>query len=139
MYSEELALEMGLYKGTEQHIGKLTKELWMAARLVVDTGLHYYGWTKMQATEYYIKNTPLYRERIDQEVLSHVLRPGRATAYHVGKVKILEMRKRAQMALGSNFNIIRFHDILLENGSLPFEILEAEVDRWVRAEKLLAG
>ncbi len=139
MYSEELALEMGLYKEPEQHIGKLTKELWMAARLVVDTGIHHYGWTRGEATDYYTDNTPLYQERIDKEVLSHVLRPGRATAYHVGKVKIMEMRKRVQKALGSKFNITRFHDTLLENGSLPFEILESEIDRLIKVEKGLAG
>ncbi len=134
LYSERLGIEMGLYDTPAKQMGRLSYEMWRAARLVVDTGLHAKGWSKSQAVEYMLDNTALSPGNIDAEVNRYMTWPGQALAYKVGELKIRELRERAEQALGPRFSLRDFHDTVLENGSIPLSVLEAHVDRWIAAQ-----
>ena len=134
LYSERLGIEMGLYDTPAKQMGRLSYEMWRATRLVVDTGLHSKGWSKQQAVDFMTENTALSAANIDAEVNRYMTWPGQALAYKVGELKIRELRTRAEEALGADFDLRKFHDTVLENGSIPLSVLEAHVDRWIAAE-----
>ena len=135
LYSERLGIEMGIYDTPAKEMGRLSYEMWRATRLVVDTGLHSKGWSKSQAVEYMLDNTALSPANIDAEVNRYITWPGQALAYKVGELKIRELRKRAEDALGADFDLRAFHDTVLENGSIPLSVLEEHVDRWINDEQ----
>jgi uncharacterized protein (DUF885 family) len=134
LYAELLAKEMGAYQDPYSDFGRLGAEIWRAIRLVVDTGLHSKGWTEQQAVDYFLANGPTSEGQIRAEIQRYIVRPGQATAYKIGMLKILELRGRAQKALGSRFDIRAFHDTVLGGGSLPLSILERRVDAWIAAQ-----
>jgi uncharacterized protein (DUF885 family) len=134
LYSELLAKEMGGYQDPYSDFGRLGAEIWRAIRLVVDTGLHAKGWTEQQAVDYFLANGPTSEGQVRAEVRRYIVTPGQATAYKVGMLKILELRERAQKALGSRFDIRGFHDTVLGGGSLPLAILERRVDAWIASQ-----
>ena len=131
LYSEQLAREMGFYEDPYSDFGRLAMELWRAARLVVDTGLHYKRWTREEAIQYLVNNTPNSRFDATKAIERYAVMPGQATAYMIGKLKILELRAKAREVLGDRFDISGFHDAILKDGPVPLFILEEKIDRWV--------
>ena len=135
LYSEKLAGEMGIYKTPYERFGQLSYEMWRACRLVVDTGLHWKGWTREQAENCFLENSALAPHNIKTEVQRYISWPGQALAYKVGELKILELRRKAKTELGADFDIRRFHDAVLSNGGLPLDILETQINRFIFDEK----
>ncbi|MGB3753959.1 MAG: DUF885 domain-containing protein [Parerythrobacter sp.] len=135
LYSEELPKEMGFYTDPYSDFGRLGMELWRAARLVVDTGLHHKRWSRERAIQYLSDNTPNPDGDIRKAIERYIVYPGQATAYMIGKLKIMELRERGREALGDRFDIRGFHDTVLLNGPVPLNILEENVDAWIAAEK----
>lgn len=135
LYSERLGIEMGLYDTPAKQMGRLSYEMWRASRLVVDTGIHALGWTRQEAVDFMLENTALSPGNIDAEVNRYITWPGQALAYKLGELKIRELRTRSEEALGEDFDLRAFHDTVLENGSVPLDVLEAHVDGWI-AEQL---
>lgn len=131
LYSELLPKEIGLYQDPYSDFGRLAMELWRAARLVVDTGLHAKKWTREQAIQYLIDNTPNPAGDAAKAIERYIVMPGQATAYTVGMIKILELRQRAREALGDNFDIRQFHQVVLENGAVPLDVLEQLVEAYI--------
>lgn len=131
LYSERLGIEMGLYDTPAKEMGRLSYEMWRASRLVVDTGIHSKRWTKQQAVDFMRDNTALSAANIDAEVNRYITWPGQALAYKVGELKIRELRARAEQRLGAKFDLREFHDVVLENGSVPLSVLEQHVDAWL--------
>lgn len=131
LYSELLPKEIGLYQDPYSDFGRLAMELWRAARLVVDTGLHAKKWTREQAIEYLIGNTPNPAGDAAKAIERYIVMPGQATAYSVGMIKILELRQRAKAALGDHFDIRQFHQVVLQNGAVPLDVLEQLVDAYI--------
>ena len=132
LYSEYLAKEIpGTYTDPYQNFGRLTGEIWRAIRLVVDTGLHAKGWTEQQAIDYFAANSPEPLESIRSEIQRYIVMPGQATSYKIGMLKILELRARAQAALGDKFDIRTFHDVVLGGGALPLPLLDRKVAEWI--------
>lgn len=128
LYAERLAWEAGLYaEDAYGNVGRLQMELFRAARLVVDTGLHAQRWTRDQALDYLVVNTGLPQAMLSREVDRYISWPGQACAYTLGQLKIVELRAQAQAALGEAFDWRSFHTAVLENGSLPLAILEQQV------------
>ncbi|MEL6857212.1 MAG: DUF885 domain-containing protein [Pseudomonadota bacterium] len=134
LYSEKLAGEAGFYRTPYERFGQLSYEMWRACRLVADTGLHHYGWSREQAEACFNENTALAPLNIQTEVTRYIGWPGQATAYKVGELKILELRARAKEALGEAYNIRDFHDVLLGAGAMPLDALELRIERWITAE-----
>ncbi|MWV27840.1 DUF885 domain-containing protein [Aurantiacibacter rhizosphaerae] len=134
LYSERLGIEMGLYDTPAKQMGRLSYEMWRANRLVVDTGLHALGWTRQQAVDYMLENTALSEGNINAEVNRYITWPGQALAYKLGELKIRELRTRSEEALGEDFDLRAFHDTVLENGSVPLDVLEAHVDAWIAGQ-----
>jgi uncharacterized protein (DUF885 family) len=134
LYSEELANDMGLYTGPYDQFGRLGMELWRAARLVVDTGLHHKRWSREQAIQWLQENTPNPEGDIRRAIERYVVMPGQATAYMIGKLKIMELRDRARAALGNRFDIRDFHDVVLLSGPVPLDILERNVNQWIESQ-----
>jgi len=134
LYAEKLAVEMGIYKTPYENFGRLTYEMWRACRLVVDTGMHWKGWTREQAEACFYENSALAPGNIRSEVERYISWPGQALAYKIGELKILELRNRAQQRLGHKFSIRKFHDAVLGDGGLPLDILEAKINRWIALE-----
>jgi len=135
LYSEYLGEEMGLYDTPEKMMGRLSYEMWRACRLVVDTGMHSMHWTKAQAVTFMTDNTALSAANIDAEVNRYISWPGQALGYKLGEIRIRELRVKAQDALGPKFDIRRFHDVVLAQGAVPLDVLSAEIDAWIAAEK----
>jgi uncharacterized protein (DUF885 family) len=135
LYAESLGEEMGLYDTPAKKMGQLSYQAWRAARLVVDTGIHSQGWTKAQAVAFMRENTALSDANIDAEVNRYISWPGQALAYKLGELKIRELRARAQAALGPKFDLRRFHDAVLAEGSVPLDVLEAQIEAWIAGEK----
>lgn len=136
LYSEKLGAEMGIYRDAYERFGRLSYEMWRACRLVADTGIHWKGWTLEQARACFMENSALAPHNIETELARYVAWPGQALAYKIGEMKILELRKRAETALGPKFDIRRFHDAVLSAGPLPLDLLETRIDQWIVAEKL---
>ncbi|MEZ5894580.1 MAG: DUF885 domain-containing protein [Parvularculaceae bacterium] len=131
LYSEYTPKEMGFYADPYSDFGRLAMELWRAARLVVDTGIHDKKWTRQQAIDYLLTNTPNPEYDCIRSTERYVVMPGQATAYKIGMIKILELRRRAEAALGDGFDVREFHDVVLRDGGLPLAILEENVDAWI--------
>ncbi|RMF18254.1 MAG: DUF885 domain-containing protein [Alphaproteobacteria bacterium] len=131
LYAEYLPKEMGFYQDPYSDFGRLAMELWRAVRLVVDTGIHAKKWTREQAIRYHLENTPNPKGDIEKAVERYIIMPGQATAYMIGKEKILALREKARAALGPRFDLAAYHDTVLKNGPLPLDILEEQVDAWV--------
>lgn len=134
LYAELLAKEMGAYQDDFSDFGRLVNEMWRAVRLVVDTGLHTKGWTEEQAIAYFKEKTPIAEEAIISEVHRYLVLPGQATAYKIGMLKILQLRKNAKQTLGDRFDIRGFHDTVLSGGAMPLAILERRVNDWVSSQ-----
>ena len=131
LYSEELGKDMGFYEDPYSDFGRLGMELWRACRLVVDTGIHHKRWSREQAIDYLTLNTPNPEGDIRKAIERYIVYPGQATAYMIGKLKILELRTRAQLALGDRFTMGEFHDVILKSGPVPLDIIEERVDAWI--------
>jgi uncharacterized protein (DUF885 family) len=135
LYSERLGLESGFYKDPYSDFGRLTMEMWRACRLVVDTGMHYLGWTREQAVEYMRTNSALPLHDIRAEVDRYVGWPGQALAYKIGQLKISELRKEAEEQLGDRFDVRAFHNVVLGSGAVPLGVLEDSVKAWIAQAK----
>ena len=135
LYAESLGRDMGLYNTPARRMGELSYQMWRATRLVVDTGIHAFGWDKARAIAFMRDNTALTEANIEAEVNRYISWPGQALGYMIGRLKILELRARAEAALGERFDLRRFHDAVLRNGSVPLDVLESEVDAWIAAER----
>jgi uncharacterized protein (DUF885 family) len=135
LYSERLGLEMGLYTDPYSNFGRLTYEMWRACRLVVDTGLHAKGWTRQQAIDYVASNTALSLHECTTETDRYISWPGQALAYKMGELKLRELRRRAEEALGARFDVREFHDRILGGGAVTLPILDARVDSWIRSKR----
>jgi uncharacterized protein (DUF885 family) len=133
LYAEALGKDMGFYHDPYSDFGRLGMELWRAGRLVVDTGIHAKRWSRQQAIDWLKTNTPNPDGDIEKAIERYIVYPGQATAYMIGKLKIMELRDRAQAALGDRFDIRAFHDIVLNSGPVPLDILEENVDAWIAA------
>ncbi len=133
LYAEYLPKEMGFYEDPYADFGRLAMELWRAVRLVVDTGIHWKRWSREDAIRYHLENTPNPEGDIVKAVERYIVMPGQATAYMIGKQKILELRERAKARMGDAFDIRAFHDRVLENGPLPLDILEERIMAWAAA------
>lgn len=132
LYCEFLAEEMGMYTTPYERFGKLTYEMWRACRLVVDTGIHAKGWTREQVVDYMSENTALSIHEINTETDRYISWPGQALSYKIGELKIRELRKEAKAALGNDFDIREFHEVILEQGTVTLEILEKRVKAWIK-------
>jgi len=135
LYSEELGKDMGFYTDPYSDFGRLGMELWRACRLVVDTGLHDKRWSREQAIQYLTDNTPNPDGDIRKAIERYIVFPGQATAYMIGKLKIKELRGRAQVSLGGRFSYGDFHDVILRSGPVPLTVMEERVDRWINENK----
>lgn len=133
LYAERLGKEMGFYEDPYSDFGRLSTELWRAVRLVTDTGLHAKRWSREQAIDYFRQNSLLSERDIVKEVERYLTNPGQATSYKIGELKIMELRARAQAALGDRFDIRDFHAVVLGSGSVPLDVLEDQVDAWIAA------
>jgi len=131
LYSEGLGYEMGFYKDPYSHFGALTYDMWRAVRLVVDTGMHYKGWTRQQAIDFFRDNAAKTEADIVNEIDRYISWPGQALAYKIGQLKMQELRRKAEQALGDNFDVRAFHDELLGAGAVPMEVLETRMNRWL--------
>lgn len=131
LYTEELGKDMGFYTDPYSDFGRLGMELWRACRLVVDTGLHHKRWSREEAIAYLTENTPNPDGDIRKAIERYIVFPGQATAYMIGKLKILELRDRARTQLGSKFTMGAFHDVILKSGPVPLNIMEERIDSWI--------
>jgi uncharacterized protein (DUF885 family) len=135
LYSEELGKDMGFYTDPYSDFGRLGMELWRAGRLVVDTGLHHKRWSREQAIAWLTENTPNPPGDIEKAIERYIVYPGQATAYMIGKLKIMELRAKAQAELGTEFDIREFHDIILTSGPVPLSIMEENVAHWIASRR----
>ncbi|WP_019399300.1 DUF885 family protein [Pseudoxanthomonas sp. GW2] len=136
LYAEWLAKEMpGTYEDPYSEYGRLMSEMWRAIRLVVDTGMHAKGWTEEQAVEYFRANSSVPDAAIRSEIQRYLVMPGQATAYKVGMIRIQQLRRKAEEALGERFDIRGFHDAVLGGGAMPLDLLERRVDAWIASRK----
>jgi uncharacterized protein (DUF885 family) len=126
---------MGIYLTPYDDFGRLTYEMWRAARLVIDTGVHHKGWTRQQAIDYLAGHTALSQHEVETEVDRYISWPGQALSYKLGEIKIRELREMAERELGSRFDIRKFHDAVLEIGSVPLPLLEQHIASFVQAQK----
>ncbi|MEZ9140140.1 MULTISPECIES: DUF885 family protein [unclassified Shewanella] len=135
LYSEYLGLEAGFYQDPYSNFGRLTYEMWRAARLVVDTGMHTQGWSRDKAIEFMASNTALSMHNVTTEIDRYISWPGQALSYKIGELTIKRLRTKAESELGEDFDIRLFHDALLENGSVTMDILEQKVDEFIQEQK----
>ena len=131
LYAESLGTEMGFYKDPYSKFGQLTYEMWRAVRLVVDTGMHYFGWSREKSINYFASNTAKSLHDIEVEIDRYISWPGQALAYKIGELKFKELRHRAKNHFGDQFNIRDFHDELHKRGALPLDILEDQINSWM--------
>jgi len=134
LYAEAVPKELGLYTDPYSDFGRLSMEIFRAARLVVDTGIHSKKWTREQAVKYYLDNIPNPEGDVRAEIDRYIVWPGQATAYKIGMLKIMELRKHAETQLGNAFDIREFHDVILANGSVPLDVLEDLVSDWINTK-----
>ena len=134
LYTELVPKELGYYSDPHSDFGRLAMEIWRAARLVVDTGIHSKKWTREQAVQYLMENTPNPQGDCEKAIDRYIVMPGQATAYKIGMLKIVELRERARTQLGGEFDIREFHDIVLKDGAVPLAVLEETVDTWLASK-----
>ena len=135
LYSEQLGYDIGLYEDPYSRFGQLSYDMWRAVRLVVDTGMHYKGWSRSRAIAYFKDNAPRKELDIINEIDRYISWPGQALAYKLGQLKIRELRTRAESTLGKQFDLRLFHDKVLENGAIPLNILEQQIDLWIKEQQ----
>ncbi len=135
LYAEYLGKEAGMYTTPYEDFGRLTYEMWRACRLVVDPGMHYFGWTREEAVQYMADNTSLSLHEVNTEIDRYIGWPGQAVSYKIGELKIRELREKAETELGSDFDLRAFHDLVLSNGSIPLSSLERIVIDYIETEK----
>ena len=135
LYTEELGKDMGFYTDPYSDFGRLGMELWRACRLVVDTGIHHKRWSREEAIAYLTENTPNPPGDIEKAIERYIVYPGQATAYMIGKLKIMELRAKARAELGEAFDIRAFHDVILTSGPVPLSIMEENVTAWIAARR----
>ena len=131
LYTEYLGEEMGIYRTPYERFGKLSYEMWRAARLVIDTGIHHYGWSREQAIDYLASHTALSQHEVGTEIDRYISWPGQALAYKLGEMTIRRVRAKAEDALGERFDIRKFHDVVLSLGSVPLPVLEQRIDAFI--------
>ena len=131
LYAEYLGLEMGFYQEPYSNFGRLTYEMWRAARLVVDTGMHTMGWSRQQAIDFLAENTALSMHNVTTEIDRYISWPAQALSYKLGEITIKQLRAEAEQALGDRFNVREFHDVVLSNGSVPLAVLEQQVRAYI--------
>ncbi len=131
LYTEFLGEEMGIYRTPYERFGRLSYEMWRAARLVIDTGIHADEWSRARAIDYLADRTALSRHEVETEIDRYISWPGQALAYKLGELTILRVRKKAEQALGPRFDIRKFHDVVLSLGSVPLPVLEERIDRFI--------
>ena len=136
LYTEYLAEEMGIYTTPYEHFGKLTYEMWRACRLVVDTGIHAFGWTRDEAVNFMADNTALSLHEVNTEIDRYISWPGQALAYKIGELKIRELRQKAEEKLEGQFDIREFHEIILEKGTVTLGILEERINKYIESNIL---
>ena len=134
LYSERLGYDLGLYKDPYSRFGQLTYDMWRAIRLVVDTGMHYFDWSRQDAINYFLDNSAKTKQDVMNEVDRYINWPGQALAYKIGQLKILELRTKAETELGKNFDIKDFHHEVLKRGALPLDTLEKYIDEWIESK-----
>ena len=134
LYSERLGYDLGLYKDPYSKFGQLTYDMWRAIRLVVDTGMHYFDWSRQDAINYFLDNSAKTKQDVMNEVDRYINWPGQALAYKIGQLKILELRAKAESQLGEDFDIKDFHHEVLKRGALPLDILEEYINQWIEQE-----
>lgn len=135
LYSEKLGEEMGVYQTVYEDFGRLTYEMWRAGRLVVDTGIHYLGWTREQAIQLFVENSALSLHNIETEVDRYISWPGQALSYKMGELTIVRLRQEAEEALGEAFDLRAFHDAILKNGGVTMPVLENEIATYISEAK----
>ena len=135
LYSERLGKEVGFYQDPWSDYGRLEADTWRAIRLVVDTGCHSMHWTRQQMLDYFREHSSMDDTNIQAEVDRYIAWPGQALGYKIGQLKILELRSKAQAALGAKFDIRAFHDQVLDSGALPMDVLEQRIDDWIAAQQ----
>jgi uncharacterized protein (DUF885 family) len=138
LYAETLGYEMGFYQDPYARFGALNYQMWRAVRLVLDTGLHAFGWSRPQAIDYFKANSPKSEREIAVEVDRYIVSPGQALSYKIGQRKFLELRARAARELGASFDLRGFHDAVLADGALPLDVLETQVVEWIARQKASA-
>ncbi len=131
LYAERLAIEMSAFQDPYSDLGRLSAEIWRAIRLVVDTGIHFKGWTQEQAVNYFMEKSPVSEGQIRAEVRRYIVWPAQATGYKIGMLKILELREKAKKVLGDKFDIRTFHDKVLGGGAVPLSVLGKVIDGWI--------
>ncbi|WP_179321268.1 DUF885 domain-containing protein [Winogradskyella helgolandensis] len=135
LYSESLGSELGMYQDLYSKYGQLTYEMWRAMRLVVDTGIHAFGWTRQEAIDYFKQNSGKNENDISVEVDRYIAWPGQALAYKIGELKIKELRKKSEDTLKEQFDIRAFHDVVLGSGTIPLNVLEDNINQWINNQK----
>ena len=131
LYSEDLGVDMGIYQTPYEDFGRLTYAMWRACRLVIDTGIHHDGWTRAQAIAYLADHTALSNHEVETEVDRYISWPAQALSYKLGEMTIVRLRHEAEQALGPRFDLRKFHDVVLSQGSVPLPVLERQVRAWV--------
>lgn len=134
LYAESLAVELGLETKPEDKLGRLVYDMWRSLRLVIDTGIHHKKWSRQQAIDYFLANSPKTRLDVLSEVDRYIAWPGQALAYKIGQLKISELRARAEKKLGTTFDPRAFHDAILLSGALPLDVLESRINAWIAAQ-----
>jgi uncharacterized protein (DUF885 family) len=135
LYAESLGGEMGMYGDPYSKFGQLSTEMWRACRLVVDTGLHAFGWSRERSIRYLADNAGIQESAAIAETDRYILNPGQALGYKIGELRIKALRAKAQQALGERFDLRRFHNAVLDDGALPLTLLEKRIDEWIASEK----
>jgi uncharacterized protein (DUF885 family) len=139
LYCEKLGVEMGIYETPYEDFGRLTYEMWRAARLVIDTGVHHKGWTREQALSYLRDHTALSEHEVTTEVDRYISWPGQALSYKLGEIAIVRLRAQAERELGDRFDVKAFHDAVLSQGSVPLPVLEAQIQAFIAQRKAAAS
>lgn len=139
LYAEFLGEEMGMYRDAYERFGRYSYEMWRACRLVADTGIHWFGWDIEQARKCFTENSALAPHNIQTELERYIAWPGQALAYKIGELKLRELRRKAEEALGARFNVRSFHDFILLGGSLPLDVLEERVTEWIAQQQTTEG
>ena len=134
LYSERLGKEIGFYQDPYSDYGRLEADMWRAIRLVVDTGVHSQHWTRQQMVDYFHDHSTLDETNVQSEVDRYIAWPAQALGYKMGQLEILALRDKAQKALGAKFDLRAFHDVVLDSGALPMDVLEKQVDGWIASQ-----